>query len=154
MKTLQSRVIIDGLMYPEGIRWYQGKVWFSDILDFKVHAYDPECRSDEVVVQTPDRPSGLGFLPDGRLLIATMGERKLLRLDREGLTTVADLAELCIGMNDMVVDGRGRAYLDASFGKDQGGLILVEPNGDHRIVAEGMKMPNGLAVTGDGRTLV
>jgi sugar lactone lactonase YvrE len=154
VRSLTSKIVVDGLIYPEGIRWHAGRVWFSDILDFKVHAYDPATGLTEVIIETPDRPSGLGFLPDGRLLIATMGERKLLRLDPGGLTTVADLSGLCVGMNDMVVDGQGRAYMDATFGEGSGGVILVEPDGAFRVVAEEMKMPNGMAVTADGKTLI
>jgi sugar lactone lactonase YvrE len=156
MNTLQSRAVVDGLVFPEGIRWHQGRVWFSDIFDFKVYAYDPKTRRTEVVVQTEDRPSGLGFLPDGRLLIATMGERKLLRLDPDGLKTVADLKPLCNLLNDMVVDQQGRAYMDAYFAGAamSGGLIMVEPSGDYRIVADNMKLPNGLAITADGKNLI
>jgi sugar lactone lactonase YvrE len=159
MERLRSRVVIDGLILPEGIRWSQGKIWFSDILDFKVWTYDPKTAHRQVVAQPTDRPSGLGFLPDGRLLIATMGERKLLRLDPDGLALVADLSAACKSMNDMVVDVQGRAYLDANAsGMDSmdvgGGIILVEPNGDHRFVAEDIGTPNGLAITGDGKTLV
>lgn len=153
MQRLQSRVAIEGLVYPEGVRWHAGRVWFSDMLDFKVHAWDPHTGRREVVAETTDRPSGLGFLPDGRLLIATMTERRLLRLDPNGPTTVADLSRLCLGLNDMVVDPRGRAYLDAHFGEEAGGVILVEPNGAARIVVDGMKGPNGLAVSPDGGRL-
>jgi sugar lactone lactonase YvrE len=156
MQNLRSDVVVDGLIYPEGIRWQAGRVWFSDILDRKVLAYDPETRRTEVVVETPDRPSGLGFLPDGRLLIVAMGERKLLRLDPDGLAVAADLSGLALRLNDMVVDGQGRAWLDAALAEDgsNGGLILVEPGGGARVVAEGLREPNGLAVTADGRTLV
>lgn len=156
MKTLQPKIVVDGLIYPEGIRWSQDRVWFSDVLDLKVYTYDPMTRRTAVVVQTEDLPSGLGFLPDGRLLIATMRERKLLRLEADGLKTVADLRPLCEMLNDMIVDAQGRAYLDSHFSlaADGGGIIMVEPSGDYRIVADNMKAPNGLAITADGRTLI
>jgi sugar lactone lactonase YvrE len=156
VKTLQPKIVVDGLIYPEGIRWSQDRVWFSDVLDLKVYTYDPMTRRTAVVVQTEDLPSGLGFLPDGRLLIATMRERKLLRLEADGLKVVADLKPLCEMLNDMVVDAQGRAYLDSHFSvaADGGGIIMVEPSGDCRIVADNMKAPNGLAVTADGRTLI
>ena len=125
------------------------------MLDHKVCAFDPETGEVEVVLQLKDRPSGLGFLPDGRLLVATMGERKLLRLDADGLNLHADLASVTDLLNDMVTGPDGRSYLDARFGgSDAGGLILVEQDGAHRVVAGGMGMPNGLAITQDGRTLV
>lgn len=156
MKTLQPSIVVDGIVYPEGIRWGQGKVWFSDILDSRVYSYDPQTGRTEVVVELQDRPSGLGFLPDGRLLIATMGERKLLRLDPDGLKLVADLSALCGMINDMVTDAQGRTYLDSHFdvAAEASGIVLVEPSGEHRIVAEDMKSPNGLAITPDGKTLV
>ena len=153
METLQSRIVVDGLIYPEGIRWAQDKVWFSDMFARRVYAHDPRTGETEVVAETDDLPSGLGFLPDGRLLIATMRDRKLLRLDPEGLTTVADLSSVSDLLNDMVVDARGRAYMDFYI-RGGGGLILVEPDGGWRIVADDMTSPNGLAVTDEGRTLV
>ena len=67
MKTLTSSVLLDGLVFPEGPRWHDGKLWFSDIHAHRVMAVDPEGRS-EVIASVPQRPSGLGFLPDGRLL--------------------------------------------------------------------------------------
>jgi sugar lactone lactonase YvrE len=155
MKMLTSRVVVDDLIYPEGIRWHQGKVWFSDILGFKVCTFDPTTGKTAVVVQLEDRPSGLGFLPDGRLLIATMGERKLLRLDPDGLKMVANLSQYAAILNDMVVDGHGRAYVDGYIEPGvRGGLILVEPKGQHRMVVDDMHTPNGLAVTPDGKTLI
>jgi sugar lactone lactonase YvrE len=156
MKTLRSNVVVDGIVYAEGIRWNEGKVWFSDMLDRTVYAYDVLARRAEVVVRTEDLPSGLGFLPDGRLLIVAMRERRLLRLDADGLKVAADLESLCEMLNDMVVDAQGRAYVDCHFSRDApgGGIILVEPNGDARIVVHDMAAPNGLAITPDGRRLI
>lgn len=158
MKSLQSKIVVDDIIYPEGIRWHQGKVWFSDILDFKVYTYDPNTNHSEVVVELSDRPSGLGFLPDGRLLIATMSECKLLRLDADGLKTVADLSSICTSLNDMIVDPAGRAYIDKydmSPGREMtGGIVMVEQSGRHRIVNDTMKVPNGLAITPDGNSLI
>jgi sugar lactone lactonase YvrE len=156
MEKLQPRIVVEGIVYPEGIRWRDGRVWFSDILDSKVYSHDPQTGRTEVVAELPDRPSGLGFLPDGRLLIATMGERRLLRLDPEGPSLVADLSADCGIVNDMVTDARGRSYLDAHFVDEAegGGIMLVEPDGAHRVVAADMNTPNGLAITADGRTLV
>jgi sugar lactone lactonase YvrE len=156
MKELKSSIVVDDIIYPEGIRWFGGKIWFSDILHSRVYRFDPQSARKEVVVELPDRPSGLGFLPDGRLLIAVMGERKLLRLDPEGPAVVADLSQLCAMINDMVTDVQGRSYIDAHFDNEAegGGIIMVEPDGAHRTVARDMQMPNGLAITPDGRTLV
>ncbi|PSO12943.1 gluconolactonase [Sphingobium sp. AEW4] len=146
--------IMDGLIFPEGPRWHGDRLWFSDILNFKVHALEPVSGRTTCVAEMEDRPSGLGFLPDGRLLIATMGRRHLLRCDPAGTTLVADLSALCESTNDMTVDPSGRAYINAYFADGTGGLILVEPGGVSRIVATGMKLPNGMAVTADGSTLI
>jgi sugar lactone lactonase YvrE len=155
MKQLHSRVLFEGLIYPEGVRWSQGRIWCSDVLDRKVYAFEPETLRTEVVVRVDDLPSGLGFLPDGRLLIVTMNERKLLRLDPDGLSVAADLSGICKRLNDMVVGPDGRAYLDAHFeSAAKAGLILVDPSGDCRIVATNLTAPNGLAITANGQALV
>jgi len=110
----------------------------------------------------PNDPSGLGWLPDGRLLVVSMRDRRLLRLDPEGLTEVADLSGLAsFHCNDMVVDDRGRAYI-GNFGfdlhtgasREKAELILVTPDGDARIVADELDFPNGTVITPDGRTLI
>jgi sugar lactone lactonase YvrE len=153
---LRPKNVVDNIIYPEGIRWGQGKVWFSDILDSTVYCFDTGWKRLKAVVRLDDRPSGLGFLPDGTLLIATMRERKLLRFDRNGLRLHADLGGACDLLNDMVTDARGRSYVDSHFdaGAGSGGIILVEPDGSHRVVASGMKTPNGLAVTADSKKLI
>ena len=110
----------------------------------------------------PSRPSGLGWLPDGRMLVVSMTDRKLMRLDRDGLKTVADMSKLApFHCNDMVVDARGRAYV-GNFGFDlhtnetprATTLVMVAPDGGARVVAEEMMFPNGMVITPDGKTLV
>ena len=90
MKTLTSSVLLDGLVFPEAPRWYGDKLWFSDIHGLRVMTVDLEGRS-EVVLSVPQRPSGLGFVPDGRLLLVSVLDALLLRLDSDGLRTVAEL---------------------------------------------------------------
>lgn len=156
MRTLQSRVLIDDIVYPEGIRWFGDRLWFSDILDSRVYAYDPATGEKTVVVELQDRPSGLGFLPDGRLLIAAMNQRQLLRMDHDGPHVLADLSSSTSIINDMVTDAWGRSYIDAHFvGERQGGgIVMVGPDGAQRIVVDDMQAPNGLAIAPDGRTLL
>src|SRR5262249_368662 len=79
METLMSPVVVDGLKFPEGPHWRDGKLWFSDMWSHQVMTVDPVGRT-ETVVAVPGRPSGLGFLPDGRLVIASMADRTLYRL--------------------------------------------------------------------------
>jgi sugar lactone lactonase YvrE len=116
----------------------------------------------EVVVPVAGDPSGLGWLPDGRLLVVSMRDRRLLRLDPEGLVPVADLSEHATWhCNDMVVDAAGRAYV-GNFGFDlhgggeraQAALLRVDPDGSVHVAAEGLDFPNGTVITPDGRTLI
>lgn len=161
METLTSRVLLEGLVFPEGPRWHRGKLWFSDMHAGKVMTVDPEGHSEDVV-SVPERPSGLGFLPDGRLLVVSMQNRLLLRLDPDGLRPVVDLSALVSGdLNDMVVDAEGRAYI-GNFGYDLLGgaepkptnLVLVTPAGKAQVVADNLDFPNGTVITPDGKTLV
>lgn len=116
----------------------------------------------ETIVEVPAEPSGLGWLPDGRLLVVSMQDRRLLRLDPDGLTEVADLtAQATFHCNDMVVDAQGRAYV-GNFGFDlhagdkpvPANLILVHPDGRSEIAAKDLQFPNGTVITPDGKTLI
>jgi sugar lactone lactonase YvrE len=155
-------VLLAGLAFGEGPRWRDGRLWFSDMHDGKVLAVDLSGRV-ETIVEVPQAPSGLGWLPDGRLLVVSMQDRRLLRLDPDGLHEVADLSQLATHhCNDMVVDAKGRAYV-GNFGFDlhaeqpqfrKAEIVLVEPDGNARVVADDLAFPNGTVITPDGRTLV
>ena len=155
--------VLDGLCFAEGPRWHDGRLWFSDMHDLHVLAFDPATEETEVVVEVPGQPSGLGWRPDGTLLVVSMTDRRLLAV-RDGTTEeVADLSDLApFHCNDMVVDGRGNAYV-GNFGFDlhdpdadqrTTNLVLVTPDGDARVVADDLFFPNGCVVTPDGGTLV
>ena len=153
--------LLDGLAFAEGPRWHNGKLWFSDMQGLKVMNVDLDGRT-ETIAEVPNWPSGLGWLPDGRLLIVSMIDRKLLRLDPDGLKVHADLFKLAsFHCNDMVVDGRGNAYV-GNFGYDilahatpkDAEVVLVTPAGAARVVATGLQCPNGSVVTADGKTLI
>ena len=160
--TLETTVLLDGLMFPEGPRWHDGKLWFSDMQAYQVMTVDLEGNAEKIV-KVPGQPSGLGWLPTGQLLIVSMVDRRLLRLDPEGLIEVADLNELAsFHCNDMVVDREGRSYI-GNFGFDLGvhpfvpkpaEIVLVMLDGDSRVVADEMIFPNGSVITPDGRTLI
>ncbi len=161
MAESEPTVLLDGLAFGEGPRWHDGKLWFSDVHAHEVMTVDVEGNA-ETVVEVPGQPSGLGWLPDGRLLVVSMTDRRLLRLDPEGLVEVADLSNLAsFHCNDMVVDRQGRAYV-GHFGFDMFGgegfkladIILVTPDGDARVVADEMAFPNGTVITPDGGTLI
>lgn len=160
MKT--PTVLLDGLAFAEGPRWHDGKLFFSDMQDAKVCTLDLDGRV-ETVAEVPALPSGLGWLPDGRLLVVSMEDRRLLRLDPDGLHQMADLSSLATyHCNDMVVDSKGRAYI-GNFGFDihaekpdyrKAEIVLVEPDGHARVAAGDLAFPNGTVITPDGRTLI
>ena len=156
-----TETLVDGLCFPEGPRWHEGRLWFSDMHAQQVLAVDAGGRV-ETIAAVPEDPSGLGWLPDGRLLVVSMRDRRLLRLDPDGLVPAADLSGVApFHCNDMVVDASGRAYV-GNFGFDLHGgaepatttLALVEPDGAVRVVADELRFPNGTVITPDGRTLV
>lgn len=162
MKNDNGTVIIaEGLAFPEAPRWHDGALWFSDFYTHKVHRIGDDG-TVETVAEVPGQPSGLGWLPDGRLLVVSMQDRRVLRMEDGRLVTHAALdtftSALC---NDMVVDARGRAYV-GNFGFDMLNreaprptvLVMVEPDGRARAVADGLLFPNGCAITPDGSTLI
>jgi len=155
------RTLVDGLRFPEGPRWHEDRLWFSDMHAGEVFAVDMQGRTERIV-EVAAEPSGLGWTPDGRLLVVSMQDRRLLRLDPDGLTEVADLTPHApYYCNDMVVDAEGRAYV-GNFGFDLHGgakpvatnLILVRPDGQVEVVASDVRFPNGTVITPDGRTLI
>src|SRR5262245_33081806 len=105
--VLEPRV--EGLAFPECPRWHEGRLWFSDMHGGRVAVFESDGTA-HTIVEVPGGPGGLGWLPDGRLLVVSMRDRKVLRHDLEGLTVHADLIGYADGnANDMVVDRYGRA---------------------------------------------
>jgi sugar lactone lactonase YvrE len=154
-------VLLDDLSFPEGPRWREGRLWFSDFYTHRVLAVDLAGRS-ETIATVPQRPSGLGWRPDGTLLIVSMLDRALLALGKDGLHRVADLSAIATGLcNDMVVDGAGGAYV-GNFGYDRHAgeaprstaLIRVDAEGRVSRAAEDLMFPNGMVITEDGATLI
>ena len=153
--------MVDDLWFGEGPRYRDGHLFVSDQHQRNVIAVDG-TGTQRVVARVPGGPSGLGWLPDGSLLIVSMHDRKVLAL-RDGVLEVhADLSAIATGhANDMVVDADGRAYV-GNFGFDMDGgaapqpaqLALVTPDGQARAVANDLQFPNGMVITDDGRTLV
>lgn len=153
--------LVRGLGLPESPRWHQGRLWFSDMNHRRVCVID-ENGILSTVVDVPHRPSGLGWLPDGRLMVVSMLDHRLMVLDEGRLQEVVDLSDLGVGpSNDMIVDELGRAYV-GSFGFENSWgstdhptrLALIEPNGAARVVAWDLYCPNGMAITPDGGTLI
>ena len=160
MQTLN--VLVDGLYFPEGPRWRDGALYFSDFFRHEVLRLDANGDLTQVV-EVPQQPSGLGWLPSGELLIVSMKNRQLLRLDQQGeLHEHANLSGYAGGdCNDMVVDAKGRAYV-GNFGYDPeagekpraADLCLVATDGSAQVVACDMRFPNGSVITADGSTLI
>lgn len=152
------------IVFPEGLVWRDGELWFSDFGARRVRSITPggEVTERAYIV---GQPSGMGFLPDGTPIVASMVDRLILRLDggeHPGLQ--ADAGKACIGpMNDILVDGKGRTYF-GSFGYDpsyESGdavrpsrLGVADTDGAVRVVAEDLQFPNGMAISADGGTLV
>ncbi len=147
-------VVSDGWSYLECPRWHEGRLWVSDFYTEKVVAIDDRGHH-EVMAEVPGQPSGLGFLPDGRALIVSMRDRRILRREQDGeLTEHADLSGL-VGahLNDMVVTEDGGAFV-GNFGFDlmggaplaATGLTYVAPDGTAQTVVEDLLFPNGMVL--------
>ena len=153
--------VVENLAFAEGARWREGALWWSDMHGGRV------CRlkGDEIqtICEVPGRPSGLGWLPDGRMLVVSMIDKRVIRLERDGsLALHADLSALAPRRcNDMVVDGRGGAYV-GNFGFELDGaespaptvLLRIDPDGSTRVAADELWFPNGMVLLDGGRTLV
>jgi sugar lactone lactonase YvrE len=160
MRRQALNVLADGFAFPEAPRWHEGSLWFSDMYGLAVVRVELSGVS-ETVAEVLRQPSGLGWLPDGRLLVVSMEDRKVLRLDPDGLVEHADLSSVAPAhCNDMVVDRSGRAYVGNFGGELRRGepapparLALAYPDGRVAAVADGLCFANGMAITPDGRTL-
>jgi sugar lactone lactonase YvrE len=145
--------LANGFCFGEGPRWFEGLLWFSDRLGAAVHTAD--MRGTLTTVPLPGHsPSGLGFRPDGSLLIASTVDRQVLRYDGESVISIADLTVLAAAhLGDMVVDDEGRAYI-GSQAYSGGVIIRLDPDDTATVVAEDLDFPNGMVITPDRRTLV
>lgn len=164
--------VVDGIQFPEGPRWHDGRLWFSDMHARKVYVLEPGGTPEVVVGLDDDMPSGLGFLPDGTLLVVARRSCQVLRVAPGSSTTElhADLSGYGLdSLNDMVTDGEGRSFVGGridrgyspdSFAVKEGTgertevVIRVDPDGASELVADGLIGPNGSAITPDGKTLI
>jgi sugar lactone lactonase YvrE len=171
MFTTRAQTVATGVYFGEGPRWHEGRLWFSDFHAHAVKSMDA-AGTVRTELEIDDQPSGLGWLPDGRLLVVSMRNRRVLRVDAEGVAVHADIAGVATFLaNDMVVDARGRAYV-GNFGFDLDAelhargvegvlaqhptatLARVDPDGSVHVAAADMHFPNGSVLTPDGRTLI
>ncbi len=172
---MASDVLLDGCHFTEDPRWRDGRLWFSDFYDHTVHSVAASGDDHRIELRLDDQPSGLGWLPDGRLLVVAMTERAVRRLEPDGsLVLHADLSGIATGWcNDMLVTPSGRAYVghfgfDLDAWMDEHGpasvvaepgpptahVIRVEPDGAVEVAAADMRFPNGTVLADGGRTLI
>jgi len=157
--TDATKILLDGLSFPEAPRWHAGKLWFSDFYTHRVQTLGLDGVT-ETVCSVPNQSSGLGWRPDGTLLIVSMLDHHLLEFRDGALKAVADLSDFAGGpCNDMVVDAVGRAYV-GNFGFEHGApqqttcIVRVDPDGAVTVAADDLLFPNGTVITPDGRTLI
>lgn len=156
-------LIFSDLRFPEGARWHDGQLWFSDMHTGQVFRADPAARTLEEVVVVDDQPSGLGWLPDGSMLISCMLDRVVRRLHPDGtLDDFADLSGLTAApINDLVTDSAGRTFV-GGFGYDlyadapmrPGPVVRLDPDGRATVVEDDMVFPNGSVILPGTSTLV
>lgn len=176
--TTTARTVLDGLHFAESPSvGPDGALYVSDFYAHEVLRIEPATWRAESWVEVPGQPSGLGWLPDGRLLVVSMKDRRLLRREPDGtVVTHADLSAVTVGAaNDMYVDQRGRAWV-GDFGFDFYGLLerdpdadplfgpganpptatltRVDPDGTVVTVAHGLRFPNGTTLLSDGTLVV
>jgi sugar lactone lactonase YvrE len=152
-----------GFSFPEGLRFHQGRIWFSDMHTGDIFSADPDDGSSRLEHTIDDRPSGLGWLSDGSMLVSSMLRRQVLRIDLDGRQTVhADLSHLeHHPTNELLVDDNGQAFL-GSFGYDiyadeplvPAAVYRIDPDGSVALAADGFDFPNGTVILPGTRTLV
>jgi sugar lactone lactonase YvrE len=160
--TRTLKTLAEGGTYFECPRWHDGRWWASDFYRHTVFTYDADGR-EEAVLEVEGQPSGLGWLPDGDLLVVSMKDRRVLRRAADGTVSEhADVSTLTTGhLNDMIVDRAGRAYA-GNFGFDlMGGgrpetanLVRIDPDGSATEAATDLWFPNGMVITDDGTLVV
>ena len=159
----ELELLVDGLDFGEGPRWHDGRLWYSDFYQHRVYAVSPRGARETILDLGSEQPSGLGWMPDGSLLVVAMTARRVLRMAHGEVTIHADLSEIATWhCNDMVVAADGTAYV-GNFGWDiehdrghplAATLAVVRPDGSVQSGPGDLLFPNGSVITPDGSTLV
>jgi sugar lactone lactonase YvrE len=156
--------LLTGFSFTECPRWHEGRIWFSDFYNFRVLSAAPDGSDLRTEAEVPQTPAGIGWLPDGRLLVVSQRDQRLLRREADGsMVTHAELAGHIAGgnPNDMVVDHQGRAYV-GNHGIDfsqtdtysPANLVRVDPDGTVTVAADDLWFPNGTVITDNGTMIV
>jgi sugar lactone lactonase YvrE len=161
--TEPMTTVLSDFRFLEAPRWHENRIWFSDFYSYHVYSALEDGSDLREEADVPTQPSGLGWLPDGRLLVVSMVDRRILRREPDGtLVTHADLSGFATGhLNDMSVDAQGRVYV-GNFGFDlmsgaplaTAALHRVDPDGTVTEVATDLWFPNGSGITPDGTLVV
>lgn len=161
MKTFRTETVASGLAFPEGPRWHAGRFWFTDQHARAIYALD-QTGQLELIARTEDLPGGLGWLPDDRLLVVYMTQRKIMQLSGHELIPYVDLHDQAsFHCNEMLVDESGRIYA-GNFGYDLHGgaeqrpaeILLVDTDRSVEQFADDVIFPNGSVITPDGKRLL
>ncbi|MEI8126342.1 MAG: SMP-30/gluconolactonase/LRE family protein, partial [Actinomycetota bacterium] len=173
MTDYVARTIHSGLSFGEGPRWHEGRLWFSDFYRHAVYSIAADGSDERVELDVRTQPSGLGWLPDGSLLVVSMTDQKVLRYTDGTVSVHADISPHCgFWANDMVVSSDGTAYV-GNFGVDVDtamrfdgpaglmklpslttNLVVISPDGHVIQVVPDMSFPNGSVISPDGQTLI
>ena len=161
LKSMSTQIVLERLAFPEGPRWHEGALYFSDQHDGIIWRVTPDGNATQVA-RVPQRPSGLGWRPDGTLCAVSMLDRKLLAISGQGTKVLAELsAFISYPANDMVIDAEGRAYIgNFGFDLDKGEaprstvLLRVDLDGKVSVAADELMFPNGMVITPDEKTLI
>lgn len=162
MIAIQPQLIAEGFRFLEAPKWRDGQLWLSDVFDMKVVALSEDGSKRLATIDIPHRPAGLGFLPNGDLVIISQADQKLMRWNGKELSVLADMAGHATGyLNDLAIDAAERIYC-GDFGYDvvagetarPTALYRVDPDQTISRVADAVEFPNGSVIINEGRTLI
>ena len=162
---MELRPIVTNGRYFESPRWHRERLWFVDSLTRSLLCVGEDGGTPETICTIDGIPSGLGFLPNGSPVIVSMFDRRLVRVEGSEPVLHADLSKISAGtLDDMIIDAAGRIYVgdlgidlaraSGDLSAPVGRLLLLTPDGTVRVVAEGLRFPNGIAISDDGRKLI
>src|SRR4029453_664731 len=154
-------VLLSGLNIGESARWHDGRLWLANWGAQQILAVDLDGTAEVMATVPTTMPFSIDWLPEGRLLVVSGPEGRLLGQEPDGsLVAHADLRRLGANLNEIVVDGRGRIYVNGGTdfhpgeGEEPGFVALITPDGQVGRVAQGLGFPNGMAVPPDDATLI